>query len=267
MFVTVHVDSLRVLFCSRRRSTCLTFVCYFSMLCCILYATLLACRLAVSLGATASEGGQGDVLSSHAQHLLYNPEWSDEGEDRGANEDIQSVYSEASLQQELTRVLHSSESHESIDGWDEDQWDQFSQVSETWDAMVDPHGIMLSEDGLTVLSGTLDSKQPVHISRPSSSEAEDSSDETDSEWGFLDTSRASTPRNEDTLATEFARSHWTMCGGRETTDTSTPQEGVNAPFTVSPAPILSKSRKWSTGILESEIPVERLSYQVTMLTR
>lgn len=212
------------------------------------------------------------MLSSQAEHLLYNPEWSDEGEDeeveKGANEDIQSVYSEASLQQELTRVLHTSESQESIDAWDDDQWGQFSQISETWDAMVDHHGIMLSEDGLTVLSGTLNSRQPVQLSRPSSSETEDSSDETDSEWGFLETSTASTPRNEDTLAAELVGSHWTTWGSRDTTDTSVPLDGVNALLPTSPGPILAKGRKWSSGVLEAETPTERLSSQViTLLIR
>lgn len=229
-------------------------------------ATPLTCRLVTSPDA-ASQGGQGDLLSSQAQHLLYNPEWSDEGEedegeDRGANEDIQSLYSEASLQQEVTRVLHTSGSQESIDGWDDDQWANFSQVSETWDAMVDPQGIMLSEDGLTVLSGTLNSREPVRLSRPISSEAEDSSDETDSEWGFLDTSRASTPRNEDALASELAGSHWTTWGGRDNTGTGSPLERVNAPFSISPGPILAKSRKWSSSVIETGTPIERLSSQV-----
>ena len=223
---------------------------------------VVACRLVTSLGATR----QGDLLSSQAQHLLYNPEWSDEGEgegeDRGANEDIRSVYSEASLQQELTRVLQTSGSEESINGWDDDQWAQFSQVSETWDAMVDPHGIMLSEDGLTVLSGTLNSRQPVQLLRPSSSEAEDSSDETDSEWGFLDTSRASTPRNEDNLAAELASSHWTTAASRDTIGTAAPPDDINTPLSVSPVPVLAKEKKWSSGVMEDETPIERLSSQV-----
>ena len=207
------------------------------------------------------------MLSSQVQHLLYNPEWSDEGEeeegeDRDANEDIQSLYSEASLQQEVTRVLHTSESQESIDEWDDDQWANFSQVSETWDAMVDPHGIMLSEDGLTVLSETLNSRKSTRLSRPTSSEAEDSSDETDSEWDFLDTSRASTPRNEDALASELAGSHWTTWSGRDNTGTSSPRERVNAPFSVSPGPILAKSKKRSNSVIDVESPIETLSSQV-----
>ena len=94
-----------------------------------------------------------DVLSHRASWLLYNPQWSDEGEGDDTNrgqEDAESVYSENTLQDQVDQALEKSNSVNSLDIWEDgleyetqEMWTRFSQDSDSWDAMVDPQGICL----------------------------------------------------------------------------------------------------------------------------
>ena len=161
-----------------------------------------------------SSGSQPDTLSNRASWLLYSTEWSDdedEGEDTNdINEDACSVFSEASLHKEVNRVLVKSSSSESLESWEDENvpWTKLTQENESWDTMVDSQGIILSQDGLTVLKSTLKQPETVPVVPKMYSQIEEdvSSEDTESEWGFLGSSQASTPRNEYSFFTEVTES-------------------------------------------------------------
>ena len=161
-----------------------------------------------------SSGSQPDTLSNRASWLLYSTEWSDdenEGEEMNdIDEDACSVFSEASLHKEVNRVLVKSSSSESLESWEDENapWTKLTQENESWDSMVDSQGIILSQDGLTVLKGTLKQPETVPVLPKMYSQIEEdvSSEDTESEWGFLGSSQASTPRNEYSFFTEVKES-------------------------------------------------------------
>jgi hypothetical protein len=210
-----------------------------------------------------SSGGQPDILSSKASWLLYSTEWSDDEEEEGversdANEDACSVFSEASLHKEVNRVLQKSSSSDSLESWEDENipWTKLSQESESWDAMVDSQGIILSQDGLTVLKNTLKQSKPVKIVTKMYSQSEEdvSSEDTGSEWGFLGSSQVSTPRNEYSFFTEV----------EESTDMGTDESKGNATVSNSSAvtvdTVVDKER---TGT--NDAAFEQLSDQVSAL--